>query len=173
MMLRKDLTPEQMKIVHSLENARARCTNPNRKDYKNYGGKGIQYRLEDNKSRIQVVLEQEQAWQECKRRFPNETVTINRIDHKGHYEEGNINWIPLSENMRQMHKDNPDKPWKKILIEVCSKPVKCLTSGETYPSAAEAERTLKIPSPNISECCHRKRKSAGKYKGQPRVWRFI
>lgn len=82
---KKDLTPEQLKIYQSLEKAKHRCTNLNDKDYKYYGGKGIKYLLENNKTRVQVVLEQEQAWRECKRKHPNEIVSINRIDNNGHY----------------------------------------------------------------------------------------
>lgn len=165
---KKDLTPDQKKIYQSLTNAKKRCTNPNDKSYKNYGGRGIEYHLDNNKSQIQVVLEQEQAWRECKRKHPNEVVTINRIDNDGDYTESNIQWVPLSENTKQMHKDNP-----LITEKALGKPVRCATSGKEYPSTSKAERVLEISNGKISACCLGKRKSAGKYKGKPRVWHYI
>lgn len=158
---KKDLTPDQLKIYASLCNAKQRCTNPNHPYYYCYGGRGIQYRLEDTKRRIEVVLEQEQAWQKCKRKYPKEQTTINRIDNNGHYEEGNIEWITMSENIALMN------------INSKSRPVKCLTSGEVYPSVREAGRLLKINIGNISSCCLGNLKSAGKYKGKPRIWQYV
>lgn len=172
----KDLTPEQFKIYVSLQNAKQRCTNPKNPFYERYGGRGILYRLEEKKHRLQVVSEQEPAWQECKRKHPNEQITINRIDNNGHYEEDNIEWIPKGDNSRQSLKDNPhvQKASAKASAKALSKPVKCLTSGEVFPSAKEAERLLEINHSNISACCRGDRyKSAGKYKGKPRVWVFV
>ena len=87
----------------------------------------------------------------------------------------------MSENTRQMLKDNPHKPWntqerikKARAMGIANrKPVKCLTSGEVYKSATEAAKELKISLGNISNCCNGKVKSAGKYKGRPRIWQFI
>lgn len=169
----RDLTPDQKRIYNSLFMAKQRCTNPNNKRYENYGGRGIKYHLEDNKHRIQIVLEQEPAWQKCKRKHPDEPVTINRIDNDGDYTESNIQWIPKSENSRQMHRDNPHKPANKASVKAKSKPVKCLTSGEVYPSAREAGRILKISNSNISECCNSIKNYAGKFDGKPRVWQYV
>lgn len=174
-MTKKDLTPDQMKIYETLTNAKQRCTNPNNRMYYCYGGKGIQYCLEDNKSRIQVVLEQQRAWLSCKHKYPDEPVTINRIDSNLHYEESNIEWLPMSENSRKMQKDNPNI-WingQKACAKSVRKRVKCLTTGKEYKSGAEAGRILNIKRSSIYKCCRGEYSSAGKYKGKKRVWIYI
>ena len=180
-MRHKDLTPDQKRIYISLTNAKQRCTNPKYHAHEHYGGKGIKYLLENTKSRIQVVLEQTEPWTECKNKHPDEVITINRIDSDAHYEERNIHWVPRSENLKQMSRDNKNNPRMKeakrrnglLGAKANSKPVKCLTSGKEYTSTAEAGRTLKIWHTSISDCCRGGRKSAGKYKGKPRVWVYI
>ena len=49
-----------------------------------------------------------------------------------------------------------------------SKPVKCLDTGEIFPSAHEAECKLRIDNRRISDCCHGKRKTAGGFH-----WEFV
>ena len=49
-----------------------------------------------------------------------------------------------------------------------SKRIRCIETGEIYPSMKEAERQIGIAAGSISNCCHGKRKTAGGYK-----WKFI
>lgn len=65
-----------------------RCSNPNSPDYANYGGRGIR------------VCER---WRESFAAFladvglrPTPRHTIDRLDNAGHYEPGNVQWIPKS-----------------------------------------------------------------------------
>lgn len=49
----------------------------------------------------------------------------------------------------------------------------CITTGKIYESCLDAERQTGVANQNISECCHGKRKSAGKDEnGNKLVWRY-
>ena len=170
----KDLTPDQMKIFQSLSCARDRCTNKNNNRYYRYGARGIEYRLEKDKTRGEVVLEQEAAWMKAKRKYKGDAISINRIDNNGHYEEGNIEWITVSENSKQMHLDNKGNPNMKNHLKNKRKIVECVTTGDVFESTMFAGRETGIKPQNISLCCKGKVKSAGKTKdGRKMVWRFV
>lgn len=168
----KDLTIIQRKIYNSLSAAKQRCTDKNDKLYHRYGGRGIKYLLEENKRRIQVVLEQELAYRAAMAMYPNEKIVINRKDNDGDYVEDNTEWTTPSLNTKQMHRDNPNVWRKGQLVAKPERPViDC--RGNWFKSASEVERLEKIDQGNVSRCCYRKLKSAGKYEdGTPRVWGF-
>jgi len=69
---------------------KSRCSNPNHKDYKNYGGRGI------------TVCE---AWQDSFETFLAdmgecpEGLTIDRIDNDGNYEPSNCKWSTYTEQL--------------------------------------------------------------------------
>lgn len=171
---RKDFTPEMWSIYNALRNAKQRCTNKNTDKYKRYGARSIKYLLEENKSRLQVVLEQWSAYMRVKRKYPNEVITINRIDNDGHYEDRNIEWIPRSENNKQMWRDNACNPNMEKGAVSRRVPVKCLTTGEVFESAREAERQTGTFHSNISKVCNGKRNFAGKTKdGRKMLWKYI
>lgn len=66
-----------------------RCTNQNLRCYKNYGGRGIEFRFSSF----------EQWWAELGPR-PSAKHSIDRIDNDGHYEPGNVRWATGSEQIR-------------------------------------------------------------------------
>ena len=72
-----------------LENARHRCTNPNSKDYKYYGGKGIRMLL--TKLEIEILYKRDHADQ-------MEKPSIDRIDSNRDYCFENCRFIEQSEN---------------------------------------------------------------------------
>jgi hypothetical protein len=61
--------------------ARERCSNPHNKSYKNYGGRGIQFRFTSFAD----------FWDALGPR-PDPSLTIERINNDGHYERGNVCW---------------------------------------------------------------------------------
>ena len=75
---------------------RARCTDPNLKQYKHYGGRGITYdpRWEDFSIFAAEVGER-----------PSSEHSIDRIDVNGNYDPGNVRWATDIEQMRNMRKN--------------------------------------------------------------------
>jgi hypothetical protein len=67
-------------------NAKDRCRNPRRPEWKNYGGRGIQFRFKSFVSFLEAVGPK-----------PEGTVSIDRRDNDGHYEHGNLRWATRSE----------------------------------------------------------------------------
>lgn len=71
----------------SYRNARQRCTNPKNSNWKNYGGRGIQF-LFTSFAQFMAVLGKKPTPQHTLDRFPN---------NDGHYEPGNVRWATMEE----------------------------------------------------------------------------
>ena len=70
---------QREKAAKALANARQRCTNPNNKDYANYGSQGIKVLLGLDELIAAIGL-------------PASKTSLDRIDPNGHYELGNVRW---------------------------------------------------------------------------------
>lgn len=79
----------QSKEYICYSHAKARCQNPNDKEYANYGGRGIEFRFDSIEQFLRTVG-----------RKPSSKHSIDRIDVNGHYEIGNVRWATSSEQAR-------------------------------------------------------------------------
>lgn len=78
---------------HAYINAKNRCININNIGYKNYGGRGIQFKFNSF----------EEFFKHIKEKITDKH-TLDRINNDGHYEIGNVKWSTRSEqqfNRRQ------------------------------------------------------------------------
>lgn len=86
--------PGQARLYRIWSNMKSRCLNPNNKDYKYYGGRGI------------TIYS---GWKDDYRKFKTfalssgyaDNLTIDRIDNNGNYEASNCQWITKSENSKK------------------------------------------------------------------------
>ena len=132
----------------TLNHIKQRCENINCKDYKYYGGRGIENRLTE---------------EDCEFMYHRDRAdlminpSIDRIDNDGNYELSNCEYIERGDNTIKTHNvkilqydlnDNFIKEW----------------DSQTVASVA-----LNIDKSNISKCCLRNKhhKRAGKFK-----WKF-
>ena len=79
-------------LERRLTSAKQRCTNPKDSNYPRYGGRGIEFRFETPLEACRWILENVP---DVRRDY-----TIDRIDNNGHYERGNIRFVPMIENQR-------------------------------------------------------------------------
>ena len=85
-------------LYNRCSGAKSRCSNLRKSCYKNYGGRGIEFRFE---SPLAMALWIQEHLGLCRE------MQIDRIDNDGHYESGNLRWATRSQNIlntrRQKH----------------------------------------------------------------------
>jgi len=78
-------TPE----YRSFQAASTRCTNKNYKSWKDYGGRGIEFKFKSFQEFFSTLGPK-----------PTPGHTVDRINNDGHYEPGNVRWAT---RMQQRH----------------------------------------------------------------------
>lgn len=69
--------------------AKQRCTDPAHKSFKEYSGRGIQFRFKSFQQFLKHLG-----------RKPSPIYVLDRINNDGHYEPGNVRWATPSESMK-------------------------------------------------------------------------
>lgn len=82
---------------YAYTDARQRCNNPNVKNFKWYGKRGIQFKFESFPEFISHIG-----------RKPSPRLTLERINNNGHYEAGNVRWATWKE---QAQNKRPRQRW--------------------------------------------------------------
>lgn len=69
--------------------AKGRCIYRRNKSFKNYGGRGIQFRFKSFAQFLKAVGKR-----------PSRKHVLDRIDNDGHYEPGNVRWATRSQSVK-------------------------------------------------------------------------
>lgn len=92
--------PHYHPLYNRYNSARNRCQNKKAPAYKNYGGRGIEFRFDSFQAYLDALGEQ-----------PGPEYTVDRIDNDGHYEAGNIRWATRKEQQINKRERQDSKYW--------------------------------------------------------------
>lgn len=99
----------------SYQCAKARCINPSDHAYKDYGGRGIEFRFKSFEEFYAELRDKPE---------PKYLYSVDRIDNNGHYEKGNVRWATTKiqgknkRNIRWLTYDNRTQSLEDWSIEV-------------------------------------------------------
>ena len=77
----------------AFHDAKYRCKSPSHKDFRNYGGRGIEFRFRSFKQFFNHIGPR-----------PSAPYSLDRINNDGHYEENNVRWATPKEQATNKRK---------------------------------------------------------------------
>jgi hypothetical protein len=105
--------------------AKERCNNPNHKDYKNYGGRGIQFLFRDFTELVSEIGER-----------PDKKYSLDRIDVNGNYEPKNVKWSTTKEQ------NNNTRVNRYLTLHGITKTLSEWTGGKLSPEYSKVKQRL-------------------------------
>ena len=105
--------------------AKDRCTNPTNAAYKNYGGRGIQFKFESGAAAALWVLDNLGT-------PPHSGLSIDRIDNNGHYEAGNLRWATRAEQAQNKREYKRTPEGESIRRVQAVRPDMCYETIRSY-----------------------------------------
>jgi len=129
-----------------LRDIKQRCTNPNNKSYKTYGGRGIKCLITAEEIKKLMIRDNYKSFKDP---------TIDRIDNDGNYCLENCRFIERGLNAQK------DSQRTIVQYDLQGNFIK------EWKSGSEVERQLKISQGHISKVVNNIRKSIGGY-----VWKY-
>lgn len=95
---------EKSRFYKTYENMKARCNDKTRRNYKNYGGKGI---IVEWKSFIEFKNDMYPSYLQHLKRHGIKQTSIDRIDNARNYSKENCRWATRkTQSKNQMHRNN-------------------------------------------------------------------
>lgn len=92
--------PHQHPLYNRYNAARYRCENEKSPHYKNYGGRGIEFRFSSFFEYLNALGA-----------APGSGYTVDRINNNGHYEAGNIQWATRKEQQINKRERQDSTHW--------------------------------------------------------------
>jgi hypothetical protein len=108
--MRHTFLPGQQAEVVAFRAAKDRCTNPRHPSYKNYGGRGIEFRFKSFRD----------FWNELGPRpkgmhGKSAAYSLDRINNDGHYEPGNVRWATRVEQRNNTRRRSKAISAKRVI----------------------------------------------------------
>ena len=134
---------------------RGRCLVHSNACYLRYGARGIQICAEWLAS-----FDSFRCW--AQRNGYSDDLVLDRIDNDGDYCPENCQWITHADNIKKERKTDAQRVAAAENGRKCGIEVVCLTTGERFPSAREAARTLGMTRTSVSNAIYRCGRAGGR-----------
>jgi hypothetical protein len=98
-------------VTNRVRQMKARCQNPNHPNYRQYGGRGIQFRFHCVRTCAEYILTQ----------FPIEDIKrlqIDRVDNNKHYQKGNLRLVTMAENRANRRPNLENRVKSELIAEI-------------------------------------------------------
>jgi hypothetical protein len=120
--------------------AKSRCTNPNHRAWRYYGGRGIEFRLPEFALFFAKLRHCPPGW------------TLERVNNDGHYEFGNVKWATRREQANNQRNNRKYKNQISIAPRPAQTAAQCATKFNVPLAAVQALQVrLRVSVDHIAE----------------------
>lgn len=136
-------TLELKQLNYIYKGAKSRCTNPNTRQWHNYGGRGIKFKFNSFEEFLNELGPRPTGY------------TLDRVNNDGHYEVGNVKWSTRQEQNRNKGIYSTNKV-KVRGISIIKPTGKYITIRYTARTSCQLRKTLYKGPDFFEACCARK-----------------